>query len=190
MNNKNKSKGSVAKTPDGAAKAGSHLDKAPNQGTAGVAPVNAEDEESQAAPLNFDRFAKNDPFPIHADLQDSEADLNSEKPGGIFTKHRFDEEDVDREMAELSMSDEDSEDAYGEPKVSGFLNTGSRKRLVYKMAEYKRKIATDKVTLTPERSLSDKSQSPGRPGPQRRYTQQPTGSSPSQSKSRSIMETL
>lgn len=68
--------------------------------------------------------------------------MNSEKPGGIFTKKVYDEKDIDAEMAALSSSDDDDDDAYGEPKVSGFYNTGSRKRIVYKMAEYKRKLAT------------------------------------------------
>ena len=103
------------------------------------------EDEDDKTPLNFDRFAKNETFPIHADLQDSNADLNSEKPGGIFTKdYGYDEQALDIEMAarsELPSSDDDEpEDGYGEPKVNGFYNTASRKRIVYKMAEYKRQV--------------------------------------------------
>ena len=37
----------------------------------------------------FKNFEKNQAFPIHASLYDSEVDKDSEKPGGYFTKKLY-----------------------------------------------------------------------------------------------------
>jgi hypothetical protein len=34
--------------------------------------------------------SRNEPFPIHVDLTDEDADFDRSKPGGIFTKHIYD----------------------------------------------------------------------------------------------------
>ena len=45
-----------------------------------------DDDEQQAG---FKVHAKNDAFPIHANILDSDADMDEEKPGGIFTKKLY-----------------------------------------------------------------------------------------------------
>ena len=44
------------------------------------------DKSGNITPLDFTRFEKNTGFPPHNHYQDSNADINSEKTGGIFTK--------------------------------------------------------------------------------------------------------
>ena len=47
----------------------------------------ADDEPEN--PNVFKKYANNEPFPIHATFDDSQADKDSTKPGGIFTKHLY-----------------------------------------------------------------------------------------------------
>ena len=53
-------------------------------------------------------MTKNDAFPIHANILDSEVDMDEEKPGGFFTKKLY--ADDNNALATESSVDKDSDE--------------------------------------------------------------------------------
>ena len=105
--------------------------------------VQSEDDDSEQA--GFKVIAKNDAFPIHANILDSEADMDEEKPGGIFSKKLYAEEGAGGMQTDSSADkDSDEEDFMGttknggvDAKFNGFCRTNTAYRAHYKIARMK-----------------------------------------------------
>lgn len=74
----------------------------------------------------FKKYEKNEAFPIHATYDDSQVDKDSQKPGGFFTKHLYQDKaaskgsenpssppDIDRDPNEKSEDEDDDSDRGG-----------------------------------------------------------------------------
>jgi hypothetical protein len=74
---------------------------------------------------------------------DSEADMDEEKPGGIFTKNLYADEalgtesSVDKDSEDEAFGDESGKNGGIDAKFSGFCRTGAVYRAHYKIARMK-----------------------------------------------------
>jgi len=107
----------------------------------------------------FKNFEKNQAFPIHASLYDSEVDKDSEKPGGYFTKKLYDDDESGEEGEEEEEEEESSDDGTNpgrspsppqkksrlrgrmgkDGNINGFCRTNPQYRAHYKLARIREK---------------------------------------------------
>ena len=94
---------------------------------------------------DFQQYAKNTAFPIHATFDDDAVDKDSMKAGGFFTKKLYAEELQSAGQKEKGSGDEEGSESEfegkinggGDAKFNGFCRTDTVYRAHYRIARMK-----------------------------------------------------
>lgn len=93
--------------------------------------------------VGFKNYERNEAFPIHANIYDSEVDKNSTRPGGFFSKKLYEGsvEDVAQKKEEPAVVPKGKHGGR-DAGYAGFCRTGPMYRAHYKIARQRQQMRT------------------------------------------------